>query len=239
MHLSIMFKRCCKFPAPHLACKSAETSSKTSSTFLNLEPILKALTGKSFFAFDTTLLGLLAGLVANVTSSAVQKRDERFFTRLDELGLSIVANRQDAEPAALRAVAQPSSSSTREFEGVMRARLEEIDALVSRTRQVMQGLSETSARMNAGLSQSMESVRLTVDELGGNVSSMSTALEANAENQVSIQEAIERLSDSLGSFGEGLAELRAEQKALGPVLEQLAGPLELRLVPGRSESPGG
>lgn len=191
------------------------------------------------FAFDTTLLGLLAGLVANVTSSAVQKRDERFFTRLDELGLSIVANRQDAAPAALRAVAQPSSSSTREFEGVMRARLEEIDALVSRTRQVMQGLSETSARMNAGLSQSMESVRLTVDELGGNVSSVSTALEANAENQVSIQEAIERLSDSLGSFGEGLAELRAEQKALGPVLEQLAGPLELRLVPGRSESPGG
>lgn len=47
------------------------------------------------FAFDTTLLGLLAGLVANVMSSIVQKRDERFFTRLDELGLSIVANRKD------------------------------------------------------------------------------------------------------------------------------------------------
>jgi biopolymer transport protein ExbB/TolQ len=35
------------------------------------------------FAFDTTLLGLLAGLIANVASSNVQKRDERFFTRLE------------------------------------------------------------------------------------------------------------------------------------------------------------
>lgn len=115
----------------------------------------------------------------------------------------------------------------------MRARIDEIDALVDRTRQVMQGLSETSARMNAGLQQSMESVRRTVDDLSGNLSAVSTALEADSANQASIEEAIGRLSDSLGSFGEGLAELRAEQKALGPVLEQLAGPLELRLVPGR------
>lgn len=185
------------------------------------------------FAFDTTLLGLLAGLVANVTSSAVQKRDERFFTRLDELGLSIVANRQDAGMASAEAGALPVRAAGPEFEQAMRARIDESDALVDRTRQVMQGLSETSARMNTGLQQSMESVRRTVDELSGNLSAVSTALEADSANQASIEEAIRRLSDSLGSFGEGLAELRAEQKALGPVLEQLAGPLELRLVPGR------
>jgi len=185
------------------------------------------------FAFDTTLLGLLAGLVANVTSSAVQKRDERFFTRLDELGLSIVANRQDAGMTSPEKGASPVLASGPEFEQAMRARIDEIDGLVDRTRRVMQGLSETSARVNAGLNQSMESVRRTVDELSGNLSAVSTALEADSANQASIQEAIERLSDSLGSFGEGLAELRAEQQALGPVLEQLAGPLELRLVPGR------
>lgn len=212
------------------------------------------------FAFDTTLLGLLAGLVANVLSSAVQKRDERFFTRLDELGLSIVANRQDAVPAT--AVASGAAVGA-DFERAMRARIEEIDALVERTRHVMQGLSETSARMNAGLSQSMESVKRTVeqlaetsghmnaglsesmasvertvDQLGGNLSAVSSALKADSTTQASIQTAIERLSQSLGSFGEGLAELRAEQKALGPVLEQLAGPLELRLVPGRRVAEG-
>lgn len=134
------------------------------------------------FAFDTTLLGLLAGLVANVTSSAVQKRDERFFTRLDELGLSIVANRQDAGMASAEAGALPVRAAGPEFEQAMRARIDEIDALVDRTRQVMQGLSETSARMNTGLQQSMESVRRTVDELSGNLSAVSTALEADSAN---------------------------------------------------------
>ena len=81
------------------------------------------------FAFDTTLLGLLAGLVANVMSSIVQKRDERFFTRLDELGLSIVANRQDAAPAEAEAVRAPTVHNP-QFEEAMRARLEEDDALV-------------------------------------------------------------------------------------------------------------
>lgn len=188
------------------------------------------------FAFDTTLLGLLAGLVANVTSSAVQKRDERFFTRLDELGLSIVATRQDAGLITSEAGVHAAFVSGPEFEQGIRARIDEIDALVERTRRVMQGLSETSARMNTGLSQSMESVRRTVDELSGNLSAVTTALEADSANQASIQAAIHSLSDSLGTFGEGLAELRAEQKALGPVLEQLAGPLELRLVPGKGET---
>lgn len=189
------------------------------------------------FAFDTTLLGLLAGLVANVMSSAVQKRDERFFTRLDELGLSIVANRQGAVAESM--AAGPVAAATNpDFERAMRARLEEIDALVERTRRVMQGLSETSARMNAGLHQSMESVRSTVNELSGNLASVTSALEADAASQASIQQAIQRLSESLNSFGEGLAELRAEQKTLGPVLQQLAGPLELRLVPGRTSVDG-
>ena len=46
----------------------------------------------------------------------------------------------------------------------MQARLEEIGALVDRTRAVMQGLSETSARMNAGLNESMASVKHTETE---------------------------------------------------------------------------
>jgi len=164
------------------------------------------------FAFDTTLLGLLAGLVANVTSSAVQKRDERFFTRLDEMGLSIVANRQGASPIDSEPAASAVTATGPEFERAMRARIEEIDALVDRTRHVMRGLSETSARVNAGLSESMESVKSTVDELSKNLSTVSSALEANAASQNSIQPAIETLN---------------------PILEQLAGPLELRLVPGR------
>lgn len=201
------------------------------------------------FAFDTTLLGLLAGLVANVTSSAVQKRDERFFTRLDEMGLSIVANREGASLVGAEPDAAAATAIDPEFERAMRMQIEEVDALVDRTRHMMQGLSEMSAQVNAGLNQSMESVTGTVGELSAlvdrtrhvmhglsetsarvnaelnqsmesvtgtvgdlsrNLSSISSALEANAASQNSIQPAIETLS---------------------PILEQLAGPLELRLMP--------
>jgi len=224
------------------------------------------------FAFDTTLLGLLAGLVANVMSSIVQKRDERFFTRLDELGLGIVANRQGAVTAA--GAGGPARSSTDpNFEAAMQARIEEIGTLVDRTRQVMQGLSETSARMNAGLGESMAAVRLTIQNLGSNLESVSgdlagtmssmgdrmtvsherlnsglsglqdaidrtnegavTSATTQATAQATVEEAVRQLSASISELGEGLTTLREEQDMLGPVLEQLAGPLELRLVPGR------
>lgn len=216
------------------------------------------------FAFDTTLLGLLAGLVANVFSSIVQKRDERFFTRLDELGLGIVANREGisttaAVPNTDRIAVDPN------YEAVMQAQIDEISGIVERTRNVMQGLTETSARMNTGLSESMSSMSKTVEELGHNMAGVSEAMAAGNASQESVEQAVARLSDAIGSFGtgvseamaagnasqeaveqavvhlsdaigsfgEGLAELRKEQSTLGPVLEQLAGPLELRLVPGQ------
>ncbi len=190
------------------------------------------------FAFDTTLLGLLAGLVANVFSSIVQKRDERFFTRLDELGLGIVANRQDAGTGA-RVGAGVVSTTRSDYETVMHQQIEEISTIVDRTRHVMQGLSETSARMNNGLGESMASVRRTVDDLGRSLESMSESAAADARAQESVEKAVGRLSEAIGTFGEGLAELRAEQAMLGPVLEQLAGPLELRLVPGKAKTPAG
>ncbi|MEM7416682.1 MAG: MotA/TolQ/ExbB proton channel family protein [Gemmatimonadota bacterium] len=185
------------------------------------------------FAFDTTLLGLLAGLVANVMSSIVQKRDERFFTRLDELGLSIVANRQDAVGSAKPRSKGGSHLLAADFEASMQARLEEIGSLVDRTRNVMQGLSETSARMNAGLGESMAGVRQNVEQLGTNLRGVTKALETESANQAKVEEAVHKLSEAIDTFGEGLADLRAEQEMLGPVLKQLAGPLELRLVPGQ------
>ncbi len=191
------------------------------------------------FAFDTTLLGLLGGLVANVLLSAIQKRDERFFTKLEELGLSMVAN---SRPAAARDesphAAAPTAVDPR-FESLMQHRLEEIGALVDRTRQVMLGLSETSARMSTGLHESMSSMKQTVDELGRNLEGVSEALAAGTASQESVEQAVRRLSESISAFGDGLAQLREEQSTLAPVLRQLAGPLELRLVPGTTRPDGG
>ncbi len=77
------------------------------------------------FAFDTTLLGLLAGLAASVVSSGVQAREERLLTRLEELGLRMMESvTPHATPAVATAygVADPSG----EFDKMMRARLAQL-----------------------------------------------------------------------------------------------------------------
>ena len=218
------------------------------------------------FAFDTTLLGLLAGLVANVFSSNVQKRDERFFTRLDELGLSIVANRAGVGPVPDHQAAGAGEGGAA-FQEAMRARLHDLSTVIVRTQEVMDGLASTSTRMNSGLTESISAVRRTVEELGTNLEGVSEALAGtmsdlgeqvsasqahfatgltgledalqkthqqsmtSAEAQASVERAVVQLAESIGEFGEMLAEFRTEQNALAPVLTQLAGPLELRLVP--------
>jgi hypothetical protein len=227
------------------------------------------------FAFDTTLLGLLGGLVANVFSSNVQKRDERFFTRLDELGLSIVANRRGVASMAVDAVG-PVGDGGAAFEGRMRARIDELTAVIARTQEVMDGLSSTSSRMNSGLTESIGAVRRTVHELGTNLEGVAEALAgsmsdlgtqvtvshghfaegltglqdalqqthqqslAGYESQASVERAVQQLTSSIEEFGAMLAEFKSEQSALAPVLTQLAGPLEIRLVPAtRSALPPG
>jgi biopolymer transport protein ExbB/TolQ len=219
------------------------------------------------FAFDTTLLGLLAGLLANVVSSGVQKKDEHFFTRLDELGLSIVANRQGVLMNSDQARSGAMVETGPEFEREMRARIQELGSLITRTQELMSGLGETSARMNSGLGDSMSSVRRTVEELGGNLEGVSEALAGSmaeisvrvttsqdrytqslsglrdaidrtqqqtasgAESQATVEQAVRDLSASVAQLGEMLSDFRTEQNALAPVLQQLAGPLELKLVP--------
>jgi len=277
---------------------------------------LGKVAGGLSFAFDTTLLGLLAGLIANITASGVQKRDERFLTALDELGLSIVANSQAPGALALssQAIAQGDPGET--FDHMMQTRLEQLsaqmdsfteavqigldgfldqwsklppevervaaelgglrehlatatantDEMISGTRLLIEGLDETSSRMSAGLTESIGSVSRTVETLGENVEAVAEALArtmaglsdrvtsseshlasglasledtldrtnqqsaASAASQASVERAVRQLAESVTDFGERLLEFKDAQSALAPVLNRLAGPLELRLV---------
>jgi biopolymer transport protein ExbB/TolQ len=172
------------------------------------------------FAFDTTLLGLLAGLLANVASSHVQKRDERFLTRLEELGLSIVASSRPPEGPKVPRLTDP------DFELAIRERIEEVDQLVDRTRRVMQELSAASARMNIGLNQSVESMRQTVERLGTGVHGMAAALTAEKESQAAVETAVGQLATSISAFGQRVTEALAadaeSQAAVETAVAQLA-----------------
>jgi len=92
------------------------------------------------FAFDTTLLGLLAGLVSSVASTAVQSKEERFLTGLEELGLRIMENAQPRGGAPT--VSGPAGAQVgEEFDAMMRTRLQELSTQMQKfTRAVQSGL---------------------------------------------------------------------------------------------------
>ena len=218
------------------------------------------------FAFDTTLLGLLAGLVSNVVSSGVQSREERLLTRLEELGLRIMAAAQASANAVVEAAAPApvAGGASEAFEQMLNTRLREVQAQMDQFARTVQagldGMRETSSKMNSGLAQSIGTVRQTVDGLGKEIESVSGTLSVGmsglgrdiegvsgtlskgmtglgdrvtsmeAANGRS-EQAMQNLSASVAELGQRLQEYQATQAALGPVLSQLAGPLELRLIP--------
>jgi biopolymer transport protein ExbB/TolQ len=227
------------------------------------------------FAFDTTLLGLLAGLIATVSSSGVERREERLLTRLDELGLRILANATPARVAARAPASAVSRASglDEEFEQMMRGRLDELSTLMGQftvaVRSTLGGINDAASRMSGGLETSIDSVSHTVEGLGKNlggvsdnlsrdmagmdeasqrlqavlassshqVAAASDRLLAGVESQGATEQAMRELSASISEFGERLSDVSKAQVALAPVLNQLTGPLEIRLVPAQPADP--
>lgn len=238
------------------------------------------------FAFDTTLLGLLAGLVASVISSGVQKREERFLTGLDELGLQIMANstvNQGQQPAAATTTAD-GGEAARQVLVQLDQMSQRLDAFTHSMRTGLDGLDQASSRMSTGLATSIGQVNQAVEQLGtslegasssltGNIRALSQKLSASEERleeglaslregmarsgerdaagqeamqrltasigdlgarDAAGQEAMQRLTASIGELGARIAEFKRAQDSLSPALNRLAGPLELRLAPAQS-----
>lgn len=137
---------------------------------------------------------------------------------------------------------------------------ESTDQLILETRVLLEGLREASQKMGSGLEASIGSVTDTVEGLGNNLQTLSNglaknistlservaaseshlqaglaglqaAIEQNHRNGEGTAEAVQALSTSINELGERLGEFRDSQAALAPILGQLAGPLELRLMP--------
>lgn len=171
------------------------------------------------FAFDTTLLGLLAGLVANVTSSAVQGREERFITELEELGLRIMAEAPSRQALTTGdAEADADRKLHEEIDGVVRAHLDEIssgmDEFTYTVRRGLQSLNEASAKISRGMESSIQSVNETMEAMGDHMKDTNETL---VREMQAIEEAHRRLATTLS--------------ALTPVLDRLAGPMEVKLMP--------
>jgi biopolymer transport protein ExbB/TolQ len=169
------------------------------------------------FAFDTTLIGLLAGLVATVVSSSVEKREERMLTQLDELGLRVLesASPEAAASEAVAAPVQPVGAPSAEFDQMMRERLRDLSAQMDGfTRSVQSGLDgflgewsklppeiEKVAADLVGLRQHLSSAAGSTDRL---ISETSTLMEGLAEVSSRIGTELEQSIGSVGQTVEGL-----------------------------------
>ena len=242
------------------------------------------------FAFDTTLIGLVGGLVASVLSTGVQSREEGVLTQLEELGLRMI---ESAMPGESRAVtsSQGGLASSEEFERMMHAKLQDVskqmdqftkavrvgldgflgewaklppevarvgedlgglrehlaiaakstDQLILETRVLLEGLKEASAHMSTGLEASIGAVNSTVEGLGTDLKAVADSLTRSVNTlseRVAAEEAMKGLNASIAELGGRLRDLTTTQASLAPVLSQLAGPLELRLVPTQARGPG-
>ncbi|MDH3270432.1 MAG: MotA/TolQ/ExbB proton channel family protein [Gemmatimonadota bacterium] len=192
------------------------------------------------FAFDTTLLGLLAGLVANVVSSTVQGREERFITRLEELGLQVMAEasaeRQEVVTAAPPVVQQGPSMN--EIDELVRSHLEtlstEMDEFTYTVRRGLQSLNEASARISRGMEVSIESVNETMEQLGHNVNDLGQNVNDLGQN---VMGTTARLEQNMAAIEEANRRLANTLSSIAPVLDQLTGPMEVRLMPQASRQP--
>jgi hypothetical protein len=250
---------------------------------------LGAVAGGLSFAFDTTLIGLVGGLVASVLSTGVQGREETVLTRMEELGLRIMESAlpSDWKPAAEGLAAGAPSE---EFERLMQAKLQDLskqmdqftkavrvgldgflgewaklppevervaadlgglrqhlataakstDQLILETRVLLEGLREASAHMSTGLEASIGSVSATVEGLGNELQGIAASLSQSVDalsQRVTAEDAMKKLNASISELASRMNDLSTTQASLAPVLYQLAGPLELRLVPGPRVSP--
>ncbi|MGE0158560.1 MAG: MotA/TolQ/ExbB proton channel family protein [Gemmatimonadales bacterium] len=265
------------------------------TTSVSIEDVQRVTTelgevaGGLSFAFDTTLIGLVGGLVASVLSTGVQGREERVLTRVEELGLRVMESALPADRN--RQIAElPLGAPGEEFEKLMRARLQDLskqmdqftkavrvgldgflgewaklppevervaadmgglrqhlataaestDQLILETRVLLEGIREASARMSTGLEASIGSVSATVEVLGTELHGIAESLTKSVDalsQRVTAEDAMKKLNASIAELASRMNDLSTTQASLAPVLYQLAGPLELRLVPGTRPAP--
>jgi len=202
------------------------------------------------FAFDTTLLGLLAGLVASVASSAVQSKEERFLTGLEELGLRIMEN---AQPAEASTQSDAGAMASAEFDEMMRSRLQELSLQMKRFTQAVRsgldGFLEEWGKLPPEVARVTTDLTELREHLGAAAKSADAMLvetrvllkglnEASTSVGTQLQASIGSVSETVNGLGASLkgvsGTLEASLVGLGASLGSVSGTLEASLA-GLSE----
>jgi ABC-type transporter Mla subunit MlaD len=96
------------------------------------------------------------------------------------------------------------------------------------------GIAETLEASLTGLS---ERVQTSERHLEAGLGSLQAAIEGSRRDDEATTGALERLATTISELGGTLDQLKQAQTAMVPLLSQLSGPLELRLMPTPTASP--
>jgi len=172
------------------------------------------------FAFDTTLLGLLGGLVASVFSSAVQAREERLLTRVEELGLRIL---EIGPPVPAAPIGKPGSEAGAELERIMKDRLGELSLQMDRFSDAVRASLDAFVGEWAKLPVEVEGVGSELGTLRQHLASAAIGSQDAANKarlvlddlSAATAAARERINASVSSIGD-------TARGLGEALEQMS-----------------
>jgi len=218
--------------------------------------LAKVSTGLSY-AFDTTLLGLSTAVLTMTLSAFVQKREERFLNDLDLLCLQIVTNYQSETPSAdvLRRIPYDIlKRSTESFK-------QEIKTLTGELSQNVKSFSDNFdvtlqylSKMSQDFAQVADKMRRDGEDVGvlvGDMHNFSRVLVSVLENNdkqfkefytsfsghvqplhATLNANIQTLS-TLHAVNPVLTEMQSTLNKMIPLLHNLNGPFEFRVVPSQ------
>lgn len=211
-------------------------------------------TGLSY-AFDTTLLGLAAAVITLMMASYVQNREESFLTDLDVLCLDIVSNYQPDIPseAVLQripfdALRKSTESFKEDIKGISEELSKSIQSFSDNFGMSLEHLSKLTDHMEKTADAAVKESK-DVGALVGDLKAFSQVL-ANVidSNNQQLREFLESFSahlqplqaslhanmktlHTLQAFNPVLTELGETLNKMVPLLHNLNGPFEFRVIP--------
>ncbi|EGV16225.1 MotA/TolQ/ExbB proton channel family protein [Thiocapsa marina] len=175
---------------------------------------LAEVAGGLSFAFDTTLLGLTASLVAMLVMSFVQRSEESFFSGLEELGLGVITT-WGGGPAA----------------GAVDM---DIAELKGRLQETVAGLDRTLTDFGGGLVSQIDGLGRAISPLSGRVTASMEMLRGSVEAKAAEIERIRLQGETIGGRVEqGVAGMTRQLEQLRDILAGLREDLNTRMQADR------
>jgi uncharacterized coiled-coil protein SlyX len=206
------------------------------------------------YAFDTTLIGLSAGLFTMLLACFVQKREKGLLTDVENLCLKIIARFKSETPTMpitqlIDSLVNPIVTIREEVDAISERFSNNLKVFADSFVAAAQELSKEIAELPLKLQKEVKDIKKVTGDLQKFSQVLGCILE---DSNVQFKESLANLSshieplhltlklniqsfNTLNSINQVLTEMQRTLNSLTPLLNRLSDPLEFRLVPFHSD----